>query len=204
MPDFALEDLALENGAGLIAGIDEAGRGPWAGPVVAAAAVLDRAALSQDLARSLDDSKKLKKPRREELLIALGPCAAIGIGRASVQEIDSLNILAATMLAMRRALDALPTPPDLALVDGNRAPDLPCPVRTVVGGDGKSLSIAAASIAAKVVRDGEMAALAAECPGYGWERNAGYGTAEHKSAIEALGITKYHRRSFKPIARYCR
>jgi ribonuclease HII len=207
MPDFEFEDRASAQGMATVCGIDEAGRGPWAGPVVAAAAILDRATLPAGLASELDDSKRLKPAARERLLAALGPHAAIGVGEASAEEIDALNILQATFLAMDRAVAALDRDfgkvPDLALVDGNRPPPLPsvpgCQVDCVVGGDGRSLSIAAASIAAKVTRDRTMAALAAAHPGYGWERNAGYGTAEHKAALEELGVTAAHRKSFKPI-----
>jgi ribonuclease HII len=195
VPDFSLEREA----GGLVAGIDEAGRGPWAGPVVAAAVVLDRETLPQSLCLALDDSKKLSPGRREALFDALRRCARAGVGHAEVGEIDSVNILAATMLAMRRAVENLGVEPDLALVDGNRAPELRCPARCVVGGDGLSLSIAAASIVAKVTRDRIMADLARRFPGYGWERNAGYGTAEHRKALERLGVTPQHRRSFKPV-----
>jgi ribonuclease HII len=200
MPDFALEDAARAEGLGLIAGLDEAGRGPWAGPVIAAAVVLDGARLPFELRDGLDDSKKLSPRRRREFFAALPDYARIGIGRAEVGEIDRLNILRATLLAMSRALRALPVRPDLALVDGPRAPELPCPVRCVVGGDGLSLSIAAASIVAKVSRDAEMVALARTHPGYGWEKNAGYGTAEHRAALLRLGPTPEHRRTFRPIA----
>jgi ribonuclease HII len=196
MPDFVLE-LAAE---GRVAGIDEAGRGPWAGPVVAAAAILDPATLPKSLANRLDDSKKLSKPVREKLFGELQDCAALGVGIASVAEIDEINVLAATMLAMRRATLALPVIPDIALVDGNRAPNLPCPVQTVIRGDSRSFSIAAASIIAKVTRDRIMARLAAEHPVYGWERNAGYGTKAHQAGLERHGVTVHHRRSFKPIA----
>ncbi|NKB56130.1 MAG: ribonuclease HII [Alphaproteobacteria bacterium] len=198
MPDFALERAA----GGRVAGIDEAGRGPWAGPVVAAAAILDPATLPDDLAGRLDDSKKLSRPVRNTLFDALQGHALLGVGIASVAEIDECNILAATMLAMRRAALALPITPDIALVDGNRPPDLPCPVETVVRGDSLSLSIAAASIIAKVTRDRIMTELAAEHPGYGWERNAGYGTKAHRAGLERCGVTLHHRRSFKPIASY--
>ncbi len=201
MPDFSLEAAARGEGHALIAGIDEAGRGPWAGPVVAAAVILDGARLSPELRASLDDSKKVSRARREELFAALPEYARIGIGRAEVEEIDRLNILRATLLAMGRAVAALPVRPDFALVDGNQLPDLPCPARAVVGGDGLSLSIAAASIVAKVSRDADMAALARAHPGYGWERNAGYGTAEHRAALERIGLSPAHRRSFRPIAR---
>jgi len=141
---------------------------------------------------------------REELLAQLGDCADIGVGVAEVSEIDRLNILQASLLAMQRAVAALGTAPEMALVDGNIAPNLPIPTRTVVKGDSLCLSIAAASIVAKVTRDRIMATLASEHPGYGWERNAGYGTAEHRVAIERLGITPHHRRSFAPIAIYCK
>ena len=205
MPDFAIEIATrVQYPDGPVAGIDEAGRGPWAGPVVAAAAILDPDRLPGPLLARIDDSKRLSRAEREALFAPLARHAAIGIGIAEVDEIDSVNILQATLRAMRRALDALNQPVAVALVDGNRSPALPCPVRTVVGGDALSLSIAAASIMAKVTRDRMMAALAADHPGYGWERNAGYGTAEHAGALERLGITLQHRRSFAPIAKYCR
>ncbi len=199
MPDFSFEDTARSHGHGLICGIDEAGRGPWAGPVIAAAVVLDAATLPPDLIAGLDDSKKLKPARREELLKGLEAVASIGVGRADVAEIDDINILQATMLAMARAVESLSARPDLALVDGNREPDLECRVQCVVRGDAKSLSIAAASIVAKVTRDRIMAALAETFPGYGWERNAGYGTKEHRGALAALGVTPEHRKSYAPI-----
>ncbi len=201
-PDLALErpDLALEHEAGgLVAGIDEAGRGPWAGPVVAAAVILDRGRLGTALATGLDDSKKLRPARRAELFEALAGHARIGIGAASAPLIDEINVLCATMTAMARAVAALGMVPDHALVDGNRLPELPCPARAVVGGDGLSLSIAAASIVAKVTRDRIMALLAVRYPGFGWERNAGYGTAQHRGALEALGVTPHHRRSYRPV-----
>jgi ribonuclease HII len=187
-----------------VAGIDEAGRGPWAGPVVAAAAILDRDRLPDSLSARLDDSKKLKRPVREALFAQMVGCADIGVGIAEVGEIDRLNILQATLLAMQRAVAALGQAPEAALVDGNVAPKLAMPVRTIVKGDSLCFSIAAASIAAKVTRDRIMERLAAEHPGYGWERNAGYGTAEHRVALKRLGITQHHRRSFAPIAIYCK
>ncbi|MSO77654.1 MAG: ribonuclease HII [Alphaproteobacteria bacterium] len=192
MPDFSIEkSLALTP----IAGVDEAGRGPWAGPVVAAAVILDPARVPA----GLDDSKRLQRPVRERLYGELSGVARLGVGQASVAEIDALNILQASLLAMRRAVEALATPPALALIDGNRRPQLPCPSHLVVGGDGKSLSIAAASIVAKVTRDRIMADLAMAFPGYGWERNAGYGTQMHRRALNQLGITPHHRRTFAPI-----
>lgn len=192
-PTFEFEQASPHS----VAGVDEVGRGPWAGPVVAAAVILQ----AGHIPAGLDDSKKLSRIRREDLLVLLEDQAAIGIGTASVEEIDRHNILAASMLAMQRAVAALPLAPAHALVDGNRAPDLACPVTTVVGGDARCLSIAAASIVAKVTRDRLMAALAAAHPGYGWERNAGYGTAEHREGLDRLGITPHHRLSFRPIAR---
>ena len=199
MPDFSYEDAALASGHDLICGIDEAGRGPWAGPVAAAAVILDRAALPPGLVEGLDDSKKLKPARRRELFDHLQGVAVIGVGLADVAEIDELNILAATMLAMTRAVEGLGVPPDVALIDGNRGPNLDCPVQCVVKGDGKSLSIAAASIVAKVTRDRIMADLAVSFPGYGLERNAGYGTKEHQGALATRGVTPEHRTSYAPI-----
>lgn len=201
MPDFTLERQWARRGAARIAGIDEAGRGPWAGPVVAAAVCLPMEALPAELRSGLDDSKKLTPARRDALFEKLrASCAEIGVGRAGVEEIDTLNILQASLLAMRRAVAALGLPPAAALVDGRQDPGLDCPVETVIKGDGRSLSIAAASIIAKVTRDREMAVLAAQHPGYGWERNQGYGTAEHRQALATLGPCAEHRRSFRPIS----
>lgn len=192
MPDFSFE---LAAPASPVCGIDEVGRGPWAGPVVAGAVILDPARTPE----GLNDSKKLTARRREVLFDALQD-HHFGLGIATVEEIDQMNILQATYLAMRRAIAALPIRPGFALVDGNRIPpDFPCPAETIVKGDSRSLSIAAASIIAKVARDRMMAELAAEWPGYGWERNAGYGVAAHAEALRNLGVTPHHRRSFKPI-----
>ena len=199
MPDFNFEQIAIDDGFTPVCGIDEAGRGPWAGPVVAGAAILDMARLPYVLKSGLDDSKKLKAAKREELFLALQDHADLGVGIASVEEIDEINILQATLLAMGRAARDLAAVPGLALVDGNRAPVLECPVRTVIRGDGLSLSIAAASIVAKVTRDRLMARLNDQHPGYGWDHNAGYGTVEHQKALAKLGVTAHHRRSFKPI-----
>lgn len=201
MPDLSFE---RSTGVSRVAGIDEAGRGPWAGPVVAAAVVLDPARLPPELMRGLDDSKKLARPVRELMYDMVTANAATGVGIAGVQEIDRLNILAATMLAMRRAFEALPLPAPAAIVDGNRDPELGCPTWCLVGGDASSLSIAAASVVAKVTRDRIMASLARECPGYGWENNAGYGTKQHAEALSRLGVTPHHRRSFAPVARLCK
>jgi ribonuclease HII len=164
--------------------------------------VIDPARVPQALLDRLDDSKKLSRKTREELFAALDGLIDYGVGIAGPAEIDRINILQATFVAMQRAIEALPAPPDAALIDGNRAPGLPCPSQTVVKGDGRCLSIAAASIVAKVTRDRMMATLAERHPGYGWERNAGYGTAEHQAALEKLGVTEQHRHSFAPIARY--
>ena len=201
-PDFTIED-----GVGLpvIAGVDEVGRGALAGPVVAVAILLDRNRLEPDLAGRIRDSKLLRADERRAIAARLGALALAGEGRADREEIDRLNVLEATMLAMQRAVAALSAraglAPDMVLVDGPRCPPLDCPARAVVGGDGRSITIAAASIVAKVARDDHMATLAGIHPGYGWERNAGYGTAEHRAALERLGPTGEHRRRFAPVRR---
>jgi ribonuclease HII len=196
MPHFRLEKAL----GGRVAGVDEVGRGPLAGPVVAAAVVFPNG-VPRALARLLDDSKKLTAEERRTALHALraSGAAQIAVAAASVNEIVRLNILRASLLAMRRAVARLPEPPHWALVDGNVPPDLPCQVRCVIGGDALSLSIAAASIVAKVVRDGAMARLALRCPGYGWEENAGYATPRHRAALRALGATVHHRPSFGTV-----
>ena len=196
MPDYALEAAH----GGLVVGIDEVGRGPLAGPVVASA-VAFTAPPSETLSSLLDDSKKLTARRRMlayEALMA-DEQALIGVGAASVAEIERINIAQACYLAMRRALSRLGCTPDLALVDGKHAPKLPCPIKMVIGGDGISLSIAAASIIAKVTRDRLMARLAVRHNAYGWERNAGYGTAAHLQGLKLRGVTPHHRRGFAPI-----
>ena len=196
MPNMDMERIA----GGRVAGVDEAGRGPLAGPVVAAAVIL-RADTPPELADMLDDSKKLTADQRLAAFLALrASTAEIGIGAASVTEILRLNILHASMLAMRRAVARLETTPDLALVDGNYPPKLGCAVRCVVGGDALCLSIAAASIVAKVVRDRAMARLAVRFPGYGWHANAGYATAVHREALRRLGPTHHHREKFGTVA----
>ncbi len=192
---------AIAEGLSPVCGVDEAGRGPWAGPVVAGAAILDPETLPEDLRLGLDDSKKLKADKREALFERLKDHAITGVGIASVEEIDRLNILQATMLAMTRALENLAVKPGMVLVDGNRLPTLPCPGICIVKGDGRSLSIAAASIVAKVSRDAIMAELAIKHPGYGWQHNAGYGTKKHQQGLAEFGITEHHRRSFAPIRR---
>ena len=196
MPPDLTAEVAYAGKDATICGVDEAGRGPWAGPVVAAAVVLDRGCVPP----GLDDSKKLTPRRRAALFDAIRAAASVGVGIASVEEIDALNILRANDLAMLRAIGALQPAPEAALIDGNRVPPgLPCRARALVGGDGRSLSIAAASIIAKVTRDRIMGELAGAHPGYGWERHMGYGTAEHRAALIRLGVTSHHRRSFRPI-----
>ena len=197
MPDLSME----RRYAGTrVCGIDEAGRGPLAGPVVAAAVVFRASRPPRRLLSRLDDSKLLTAAVRAALLPEIYEHAEIGIGAATVEEIDGINILQATLLAMRRAVAALGDCPAVALVDGNQAPRLDCQVETVIGGDGICASIAAASIVAKVTRDSQMAALSEHHPGYGWERNAGYGTPEHLAALARLGVTGQHRRSFRPVS----
>ena len=183
-----------------MAGVDEVGRGPLAGPVLAAAVVLPNP-VPAALAALLDDSKKLDAARRQAAFLALRAelGVEIGVGAASVTEIGRLNILHAALLAMSRAVARLPAPPDFLLVDGNQTPPVACAVRCVVGGDGLSLSIAAASIVAKVLRDRAMARLALRWPGYGWERNAGYGTEAHRAALHRLGPTHHHRADFGTV-----
>ena len=194
-PTFDLETAALAEGFDVVAGIDEAGRGPWAGPVVAAAVVLDAA----NIPAGLNDSKKLSAVRRDELFDEITASAEVGIGIADVALIDHRNILGATMWAMAEGLRQLRVKPAMALIDGNRAPKIDCPARTVVKGDGISLSIAAASIIAKVTRDRIMAELDSKFPGYEFARHKGYGTAIHQDALARLGPCPAHRRSFAPI-----
>lgn len=194
--DYQVEMHLAQAGAVRIVGVDEVGRGPLAGPVTAAAVWL----APGHLPAGLQDSKRLSAGARQRLLAELSAHADIGIGHASPAEIDTLNILQATFLAMHRAIAALDVPPDHILVDGNRLPaDLPCRAQAVVKGDARIMSIAAASIVAKVTRDRIMADLARSYPGYGWEENAGYPTKRHKNAIADLGLTPEHRRSFAPI-----
>ncbi|MBR1777734.1 MAG: ribonuclease HII [Alphaproteobacteria bacterium] len=203
MPDFTYE-RTFPAAAGLIAGIDEAGRGPWAGPVVAGAVIFPDLQISASLASKLDDSKKLTAAKREALFEELHASNAfISYGSASVEEIDRLNILQATFLAMRRAVESLPQKPDFALIDGNKVPpNLPCPAQFLIKGDALSLSVAAASIIAKVTRDRLMSELAKEFPYYGWEKNAGYGTKAHQEGLKAHGICVHHRKSYAPIKEY--
>jgi ribonuclease HII len=200
MPDFKIE----RGCKGLVCGVDEAGRGPLAGPVLAAAVILDPRHFPRRLRNELDDSKALTIEQREACYKALQRCASrgvarIGVGAASVCEIDRINILRAALLAMTRAVGVLGVRPDMALVDGGIAPPLSCAVQTVIKGDSLSFSIAAASVIAKVTRDRIMRALAPRHPGYGWETNVGYATPEHGEGIRLLGVTRHHRRSFAPV-----
>src|SRR6185312_13939813 len=200
MPHYIYESRLLKAHAGpaplRICDVDEAGRGPLAGPVVAAAVILDR----KRIPKGLNDSKQLAEETREELFPRIMETAlAVGVGEASVGEIDLVNIRQATHLAMARAVRALAVAAEFALVDGNDAPALPCKCDTLVDGDARSLSIAAASIIAKVTRDRMMVKLHDDHPGYNWRNNKGYGTREHYVGLKAHGVTVHHRRSFGPI-----
>ena len=192
---FELEAIELELTGGPIAGVDEAGRGPLAGPVVAAAVILDRASIPGGIA----DSKLLDAEARRGVYQAILASAQVGIGIADVERIDADNILNATLWAMREAVARLGSRPKLVLIDGNRAPHLDCATRTIVQGDARCLSIAAASIVAKVARDAIMAELARDYPHHGFDRHKGYSTAEHFAAIARHGVTPHHRRSFRPV-----
>jgi len=196
MPDFTLEDAARTQHGGLVAGLDEAGRGPWAGPVVAAAVILE----DDCMLSGLDDCKRVAAPLREALFEEISEKAAVGIGIVDVATIDQMNILQASLRAMQLAFAKLPQQPASALIDGNKAPDLPCSATPCIGGDRRSASIAAASIIAKVTRDRLMCALHDTFPDYGWARNKGYGTPEHARALALHGVTIHHRRSFAPVA----
>lgn len=202
MPDFFYEEQC---GSNFVAGLDEAGRGPWCGPVVAACVCWPNRVIPAHLAQNLNDSKKLSVAKREALFTEIMNTQAwVGIGQASAQEIDELNILQASFLAMKRALDSIREHgcnPTFALIDGNKLPRWDMPMQAIVGGDGKSLSIAAASIIAKVTRDRIMADLAKEYPAYGWDKNAGYGTKIHIEALNKYGVTPHHRRTYAPIAK---
>ncbi|GAA6175712.1 ribonuclease HII [Sulfitobacter pacificus] len=195
-PDFEFERAAMAQGYTRIAGVDEVGRGPLAGPVTAAAVILDPACIPE----GLNDSKKLTKKARERLYEEIMEVAEVSIAHATVAEIDEINILRASHLAMMRALEGLKTPADYVLVDGNMLPrDLILPAQTIIKGDSRSQSISAASIMAKICRDCVMLSLAQQHPGYGWETNMGYGSKRHIEALQELGVTPHHRRSFKPV-----
>ena len=195
-PTFIFESSAFALGHTIICGIDEAGRGPWAGPVVASAVILD----PNNIPQGLNDSKKLNEAKREALFGLIMYSSKVGIGIVSAAEIDEINILQATFLAMERAFEQLEIKPDLALIDGNRSPKLNCKTQTIIGGDAKSLSIAAASIIAKVTRDRIMHQHDLTYPLYGFLRHKGYGTAAHAAALAIHGPCAEHRKSFKPIA----
>ncbi|MBV9571190.1 MAG: ribonuclease HII [Alphaproteobacteria bacterium] len=198
MPHYIFESRTLKVRPGPVCGVDEAGRGPLAGPVVAAAVILER----RRVPKGLNDSKQLTPDDREALFPRILEMAiAVGVGEASVDEIDLINIRQATHLAMARAVRALAVAPLFALVDGNDAPALPCPCDTIIDGDARSVSIAAASIIAKVTRDRMMVALHEEHPGYGWFNNKGYSTEGHIDALNRLGPCAHHRRSFAPVHR---
>ena len=199
MPNFGYETDAIECGQVPVCGVDEAGRGPLAGPVVAAAVILNPKTVADPVWARLNDSKKMTANARDDLFDQINAHAQVGVGIVDIDQIDILNILGATMKAMADAVRNLPNKPALALIDGNREPTLICDACCIVKGDSKSLSIAAASVIAKVTRDRIMADLAAQFPGYGWERNAGYGTREHMAALDRLGVTPHHRRSFAPV-----
>ena len=195
-PDYSEETHLYREGFRAICGIDEVGRGPLAGPVTAAAVILD----PNYIPEGLNDSKRLSEKQRERLYSLIIESSLVSIIHVSVEDIDRLNILQASLLAMRRAAEGLATLPDYALIDGNKLPQgLPCAASALVKGDSKSVSIAAASIVAKISRDRLMTALGRENPGYGWEKNAGYPTKEHLLALRDLGVTPHHRRSFKPV-----
>ena len=196
-PDYAHEKAAVERHGGPCCGVDEAGRGPWAGPVAAAAVILDPA----NIPAGLDDSKKISESRRERLFDDIIAAAQVGVAFVEVEEIDRLNILAASMKAMQMAIAALPVPPACAIIDGNRLPELDIPARPLIKGDQLALSIAAASIIAKVSRDLHMRELGRLFPQYGFERHKGYGTRQHRQALEQYGVTIHHRRSFRPVSK---
>jgi len=190
-PSFDIEN----SHSGIVAGIDEAGRGPWAGPVVAAAVILDPA----NLPAGLNDSKTIAEKKRDIIAAEIRAKAIVGVGIASVDEIDEINILQATFLAMARAEKELSTQPDICIVDGSAKPKLRAPFEMIVKGDAKSFSIAAASIIAKTVRDQMMRDLAKIHPEYAWEKNKGYGAPAHRAALDAHGVTPHHRKSYAPI-----
>jgi ribonuclease HII len=195
-PDFSFEQQAAQRGLRYVAGVDEVGRGPLAGPVTAAAVILD----PDQIPLGLNDSKKLSVKRRIIIEADICRMAEVSVAHATVDEIDAFNILRASHLAMRRAIDGLARRPDHLLVDGNMIPrGLTLSAEALVKGDARSLSIAAASIVAKVARDRIMCELAADFPGYGWDSNAGYPTKSHKQALVRLGVTPHHRVSFKPV-----
>ena len=192
MPNWHYE---AQTAANRVAGVDEAGRGPLAGPVVAAAVILD----VDNIPDGLNDSKKLSESKREALFDIIIECAHVGVGIAEPEEIDRINILHATMCAMQRAVADLPNPPDAILIDGNRCPAFDIQTQAIVKGDAKSLSIAAASIIAKTVRDRLMKQADARFPGYGHSGHKGYPTKAHREALQEIGASPVHRRSYAPV-----
>jgi len=195
-PDFSFEDQH----SGIICGIDEVGRGPLAGPVVAAAVIIHRDKMPKSVLQQINDSKKLTAAKREYLFNKIQEFSCVSLAECSVGEIDRINILQASLRAMAKAFDGLSIRPDVALVDGNQKPKLSCAIKTIIQGDARSLSIAAASIIAKHYRDNLMIQIANDFPHYGWETNAGYGTVHHLKALEIHGVTIHHRRSFAPVS----
>lgn len=200
-PSFKFEKLC----AGIVAGIDEAGCGPWAGPVVAAAVAIDQSLFDEPLTKLINDSKKLSRCKRNMCfrLLLDHPSIRYAVGQASVQEIDEINISQATKLAMKRAVGGLSFEPDHIIIDGIRDPQIDIPTQMIVKGDQQSFSIAAASIIAKETRDQIMKELDCQYPHYKWGKNAGYGTEEHRLAMEKHGITEHHRRSYAPVKVFC-
>lgn len=204
MPTWEIEDKT----GGAVCGVDEAGRGPWVGPVVAGAVMFLSREINPEILAHIDDSKKLTAKKRERLYDLLSEEAqagrlTYGIGQASAAEIDALNILQATFLAMKRAVAKLNPQPQHALIDGNRLPaEFCCETSCYIGGDARSYSIAAASILAKVYRDNLMKEMAIKYPYYGFEKNAGYGTKDHIEGLKKYGITPEHRKSYKPIKEF--
>lgn len=201
MPDFSFED----GYDGPVCGLDEVGRGPLAGPVVAACVIIDRARIPAEITEQINDSKKLTEKKRTFLFNKIYEFSYVSIAQSSVEDIDRINILQASLRAMEKSFRALCKEQNLqpvaALVDGNQPPKLKIPVKTIIQGDSLSVSIAAASIVAKHYRDGLMKKLARKHPEYGWENNAGYGTREHLEALEKYGVTPFHRRSFAPVSK---
>lgn len=194
-PNFAIEKTC----SGIVCGIDEVGRGPLAGPVVACAVVINRDLAPTDILEQINDSKKISAKKREYLFHKIHEFSEVAIAECSVEEIDEINILQASLKAMSKAYAKLKSKPVLALIDGNKSPEIKCETKTIIKGDSISLSIAAASIVAKEYRDNLMREFANDYPQYGWESNSGYGTKAHLKAIEEHGITPHHRRSFAPI-----
>lgn len=196
-PTFLFEDQHT----GLVCGVDEVGRGPLAGPVVACAVIIDRTRMPVEILAQINDSKKLTERKRDFLFNEIKNYSDVSLAECNVEEIDRINILQASLLAMKKAIAGLKQQPAIALIDGDKAPKLSCRIQTIVKGDSKSLSIAAASIVAKHYRDQLMKKHALEFPHYGWEKNAGYGTAQHLKALEIHGITPLHRLSFSPVSK---